>query len=213
MIKTKTHILKASGKLQPFIGIIRQSVDEVLDEISGKLTLPQIDIVVADNPKDTISEIGICGNVYTPHFVLINIDPEFSQINNILSKEIKSTLAHELHHCVRIQGVGYGETLFEAMVSEGLADHFDSEITGAKPRPWSIALDNKQANGLMKLAEKEFFASDYNHNDWFFGSEKRQIPKWTAYTLGFNIVRDYIGKTGETASSLVNTKAERFYIT
>ena len=59
-----------------------------------------------------------------------------------------------MHHCARWGTVGYGETLLEAMISEGLAEHFDIEVNKTKPTMWATALDKKNLEKyLLILAE------------------------------------------------------------
>nr|WP_274517589.1 DUF2268 domain-containing putative Zn-dependent protease [Pseudomonas sp. GM18] len=43
-------------------------------------------------------------------------------------------IVHEVHHCLRIAGPGYGWTLGEALVSEGLAGQFVRHLLGKRPR-------------------------------------------------------------------------------
>ena len=122
------------------------------------------------------------------------------------------TLAHECHHAARWQTVGYGETLFEGIISEGLADHFAQEITERKDlHLWDRALKSKQIKEWLTKAKKEFDNKKYSQYDWFFGSKERGIPKWTAYSLGFYLVDNYLKKHLDMkASTLYKTKAGEF---
>lgn len=42
--------------------------------------------------------------------------------------DVPATIIHELHHCSRSAGRGYGRTLLEALVSEALAQHFEADF-------------------------------------------------------------------------------------
>ena len=149
------HILKASNRLIQFESSISQIAEDAVKRIAGKIELPEGDIVIADNPKKAIPEIGIGGHAYTPHFLLVNIDPEFFSHEDHLPKELTGTLAHELNHCARMKSLGYHATttLLEAIILEGIADHFAMEITGSSPRPWDIALNEDTAKDILKRAE------------------------------------------------------------
>ena len=79
------------------------------------------------------------------------------------------------------------------MISEGLADHFAIEVTGRKKPPaWSISLTDKQKERVFQKASREWNRPIYDHNAWFYGSEKEKIPRWTAYALGYDLVASYL---------------------
>src|SRR3989344_2722710 len=125
-----TYILVGSGRLEPFTEKIKQKTDDSIAKISSKIPLSNLDIIIRDNPEAAIPEIGIGG--YTPdgHTVFVNLNPEFRNIEKSINKELGRTLAHEINHAMRWRNPGYGKTLLEALVTEGLADHFDLEING-----------------------------------------------------------------------------------
>ncbi len=206
----RLHILEASGRLTPLVEEITLAVERVIGKIGSTLLLPPVDIVIVDNPEGSIPETGVGGRAYNAHFLVISVDPEFTRIHDVIGEEIESTLAHELHHCARMDAIGYGETLLEALVTEGLADHFDIEINGGMPKPWSNALSKGQVEDLLKKAAPEYRKRSYSHESWFFGSEEMGIPRWTGYSLGFKIVSDYLMKTGKKPSELVGIPASEF---
>ncbi len=128
-----------------------------------------------------------------------------------IDDNLERTLIHELNHAARWQTVGYGDTLLEAMISEGLADHFEKEITNKNPNPWSVALGKSQIKQMMERAENEYNNKNYNHNEWFFGSKEKGIPKWTGYTLGYNLVAEYLKKNPDKKPSQLHAlRAEEF---
>lgn len=206
------HILKASGKLEPYIKDIEKACKDAEKKILDKIPLSNIDVVIVDNPYEAIPEIGIGGYTRTFNFITIAIDPAFPNLKKNLQLELLDTFAHELHHVARWQTVGYGKTLFEAIISEGLADHFANEITERKDlHLWDKALNKKQIINFLKKAGQEFNSKEYSHSDWFFGSKERRIPRWTAYSLGFYLVGNYFKKHPEMKpSTLYKTKAEEF---
>jgi len=209
-MSAQVHILNASKRLTPFILLIEKSINETLKEIGDLILVTDVDIVVADNPKSAIPEIGVGGFAPTAHLIYINIDPEYSGIEERLSAEIRSTLIHEFHHCARAKVVGYGETLLEAMVSEGLADHFELEITKESPKPWDIAVRGEDLDRLEIKAKLEFNSNKYDHGLWFFGTNDSVIPRWAGYSLGFKIVGNYLKNNNKKASELYGQKASMF---
>jgi uncharacterized protein YjaZ len=206
------HILKATGRLEPYVKDIENIFLEAEKKITNVLPLKNVDVVVMDNPEYAIPEIGVGGHTYSPNYIVISLDPTFTNFQNVLRTELLDTLAHELHHAVRWQAVGYGQTLLEAIISEGLADHFAAEITKRKDiHPWDKALNEEQGKILIEKAIKDYNNKDYNHEAWFFGSKEKGIPRWTAYALGFQLVGEYLkNHPASKASTLYNIKAEEF---
>ncbi|WP_411911731.1 DUF2268 domain-containing putative Zn-dependent protease [Rhodovulum sulfidophilum] len=83
---------------------------------------------------------------------------------------LERTIVHELHHALRWRGPGYGRTLGEALVTEGLAGHFAQQLYGGPPEKWESSLD---AEGLAQAESDAAAAWDdeaYDHAAWFFGT-------------------------------------------
>lgn len=204
------HIMKASGRLAKIEPELTFAFNEIVEKVGGKLSLPNIDVMMADNPDSAIPETGVGGFAINASLLYVNIDPGSPHLQSHLHQEIVSTMAHELHHCARMHSVGYGKTLLEALVSEGLADHFDIELNEREPNPWSIVLKEEEIDTLLQKASLEFESNNYDHAAWFFGSEDRGIPRWTGYSLGFKLVGSYMKKSGKSAAELVDTAAGLF---
>ena len=168
-MKTDIQISNPAGTLDRFEESIRVAIAEVLAEIEGKIVLSDVRIEIDDDAKSAIPETGVGGYAPSANLLKIHINPGFEGLEENIDAEIKSTLAHELHHCARWASIGYGNTLLEALISEGLADHFDIEINGGAPKPWSTALTIAELDGIRKMAEKEFSNEQYSHSEWFFG--------------------------------------------
>jgi hypothetical protein len=129
-------------------------------------------------------------------------------LKTTLETWIPATVAHELHHSSRIRiGPGYGITLGEALVTEGLADHFAAEaFPDTPPQPWDHALSAEQEAELWRKAQPILdVPGGYNHPVWFRGSGS--LPRWAGYTLGYRIAEAYLGDDF-SASSAVGTEAE-----
>jgi uncharacterized protein YjaZ len=204
------HILKASGRLDPFISDINEVIEQTLKPIEEKINLQKVDIVVVDQPHGAIPEVGLGGYAPNKNLLYVYTDPARESFKEIIHKELPRTIAHELHHCARWGAVGYGESLFEALISEGLAEHFDIEVNKGEPTQWATALNPEQIQELLKKSRSSFDDKKYNHSAWFFGSDKENIPRWAGYALGFHIVGDYMSRVGKTASELTETSADSF---
>ncbi len=190
---------------------ISSAVTDALALASESLLISDVRIEVSFDSQGAIPGFGVGG--YTPNKSLIQIalDPAYSDNPDLLSARLPLVVLHELHHAVRWKNPGYGSTLLEAMVSEGLADHFAIAVLGVSPPPWSAALTQNQKSALRAKADSELNSTQYGHARWFFGSTS-DIPNWAGYTLGFELVSAYIAAQtpGTTAATLVSTSANTF---
>jgi uncharacterized protein YjaZ len=119
-------------------------------------------------------------------------------------------VAHEAHHAARWRGPGYGTTLLEALVTEGLADHFAIERLGVPVPPWSNAVAREETARYIEEARPHFDSSSYGHSRWFFGTDPA-LPRWVGYTLGFRLVEAYQQENpGASAAELVHIPADAF---
>ena len=114
------------------------------------------------------------------------------------------TILHESHHCLRWRKPGYGKTLGEAMISEGLATLFEEEHSGKPPIYAQVKIKQTEIEKARKNLDNE----KYNHSDWFFGS--KDVQRWFAYTYGYRLSKTYSEKVNKSAAELVNTPAKLF---
>lgn len=195
------HILSASGTLNPFIEDIEKNFNEGITKITTKIPARDVDVIFYDNPEGALEIDGIGGYTPNSHQIFISLNPNFKNLKETINIELKRTLAHELHHTLRWKKPGYGKTLLDALVTEGLADHFDIEVFGEKPQPWSVAFTLEELDKIRTKAEKEFNNKDYNHFAWFYGNEELGIPEWAGYSLGFQIIKDYLKRNPDKKPS------------
>lgn len=156
--------------------------------------------------QDVIPETGDLGMAPRKGEVYITVDPKHRRgVARIVREHLPKILAHELHHAARWETVGYGTTLLEALVTEGLATQFEDELYPKPKTPWGNALTAKQTTFWWKKA-KWWLNKKYDHYEWFFGTGK--IPRWTGYTIGYRLVGNAMKNLGKSAAELVNTPAE-----
>lgn len=202
------HILNSSGKLSNIEKKIKQTTEKSVTRIVKFLPITDVDIVVAEDPQSAIPEIGIGGSTNNINLVFISIDSTHPNLQTSLDTELSRTIAHELHHAIRMKTVGYGENLLENAVSEGLADHFSMEVFGGKKPLWS---DVKINSKIMEKAKKNFLKKNYGYYQWFFGW-KKEIPRWTGYALGFNLVEQYLKKNPDRKPSTLYSKPAKSFV-
>ncbi len=200
------HVLTGSGRLVAHAGRIRAQLGAAATAAVRHLPLEDagVDIVVRDDPRMVIEEVGLGGYAPDGHTVFLALDPDHEHFERVLELEVFRTLAHELHHVARRRASALGHTLLDALVSDGLADHFSIEVTGMEPGPWAVALDPEQTAATCERARGDYDNPRYDHSAWFFGSTDFEIPRWTGYSLGFQLVGDYLERhPGSSAAALV----------
>lgn len=187
---------------------ILESTANTMERVSSVLGLRNVTVDIAFDSRRSIPGYGVGG--YTPNArsVLIWLDPTASNVPDLISHRLAWIVAHELHHSVRWRSPGYGSTLLEAMVSEGLADQFALQVLGGTTPPWTSALSTEQVASVHQRAASAMNNDRYDHAEWFFGSG--DIPRWAGYTLGFRLVDVYLeSNPGSTPAGLVDISASK----
>jgi uncharacterized protein YjaZ len=190
---------------------IQHELHAALAQVSALLPLAQVDVVVASAQSFwVIPEYGMTAMAHGKGRVTVSIDPESPHIADP-QREVRllGLLAHELHHVARMRGPGYGRTLGEALVSEGLAQCFEVEA-GAPVPFYGVALDPDALRHAADRARQELGSSMYDHAAWFFG--RRGDPAWprnAGYSLGFALAEDWLARNDASAAAAVTVPAAR----
>ena len=203
------HLLNARGNLDAVRERVEIAFSHGVETLAGLLPIANVDVIVQANAI-VVPETGMAGYSPWADALYITIDPANPNLFRDFDTEFLATLGHELHHCMRHGGPGYGRTLGEALVSEGLACHFETELRGGIAPFYARALDVGTLEAMRARAHAERNSS-YKHRAWFFGSSEDGIPKYTGYSVGFSIVAQYIHNCGTPASRLWDAPAEAFY--
>lgn len=168
-------------------------------------------VAVGVDPARTIRETGIGARAWAADRIDVWIDPAHPWVDAAGEEELIAMLAHELHHCARWTKPGYGTTLGETLVSEGLACVFETGFRGGVPPFWARALKADALREVEALARPRLDLREYDHRAWFFGEPERGLPRHAGYSLGFEIAARYIRATGRTAAQLVHVPASTFW--
>ncbi len=201
------HYLNARGALDASLPRIDRALRALEDRIRAVVAPPKLDIVVQPAPGRGLPMLGFVGHTPRPGAVFLSVDPDHPRLPQTLGLPLERALTHEIHHALRFDGVGYGDTLGQAMVSEGLAGLFVYELFDSDPEPWEVALSEGQLARLAGLALTEWAAPDYNHGRWFFGTG--DLPQWTGYSLGYAMARLWaMGTPGASAARAARTPAD-----
>lgn len=199
------HVLNAGEQLpEALAGQLEAVALEVFTRHTVRLGLDGIDAVLYASPW-TIPEIGMVGDAPDGYSVHVAVTPQSPQFLADWRRELPATLAHELHHTKRWRHAGLG-TLLEALVFEGLAQHYEMEERGEVPlyaRP-TVDLDALWARAC------EHLDGPYDHQAWFFGSASQELPRWGGYALGFELVQRFLQREGGDVVVHASTPAEQF---
>jgi hypothetical protein len=168
-----------------------------LERVDSLLRIAKpVAVRVVVNPDAAIPEVGV-GGFTNPASgaVLISLSAEARvPVRESLTVWLRQAVAHELDHSKRVlDGPGYGTTLGEALVSEGLADTFSVDAyPQTPPIPWDEALQPNELDRLAAIARANAPTTDAPevHGQWFFGAG--DLPRWAGYTIGASWVRDFL---------------------
>lgn len=144
----------------------------------------RVTISVYPNPSWTLPETGVGGYTPSGDWIQISLDP--ARENDVMSN-LPATLYHECNHIARWQSVGYGNSLLERMVSEGLACVFE-KLYAKSAMAWTTYTETEidvMMNIIRTLQPHADEAVD--HARWFFGTDT-MIPRWLGYKFGTYIV-------------------------
>lgn len=198
-----------AGELVAYLDLLEVEVGRTLDVVAPLIDVSGVRIVIVADPSGVIPEVGFGGFNPGTHEVRLFADPSSTDLDVVLRAQVMPTLAHELHHAARRRAVGYGSTLLEAAVTEGLADHFSLQVSPGPPPPWSTALSDME----LEVWVPEVVARSsgpYNHAEWFYGTGP-SAPRWTGYAVGFELVSGYLERYPDRRpSELVDEPAESF---
>jgi len=200
------HWLEASGSLAEFRSDLIRDFRNAHQTVSRLMPPPRLDVLIQRLTGETIPEMGIVGRAYRGTLFAMTVDPDNANFSQSLHNgALHRQIVHEVHHCMRMAGPGYGWTLGEALISEGLAGQFVRNLLGNEPEPWECAVTPQALRALVDT--KAFGSTNYDHRAWFYGSGPH--PRWLGYTLGYQIVGHWLAKTGKIdASTWVNVPAQ-----
>ncbi len=189
---------------------IIKSIKQGIDTTSKVIDLQDVEFRVLVFPSKTIPRIGMSGAAPNEKQIYILLDPAHPKFDEAITTHIIQTIPHEYHHTLRYRTVGYNNSLFESMITEGLACHFAIEVCKIDTPFYCKALTEEQFREWKSKAEKMWFNPEYDYLEWFVGL-KKTIPPNTGYTIGFRMVSDYFkNHPGQSAATSYKTPADKF---
>jgi uncharacterized protein YjaZ len=201
--------LQARGDLRPHDETIETAI-RLVERLSAMVVKPvAVDIVVQPVNEFVIPELGFVGNAPRPGVIYFSFDPANENLSANLGAPLQRMIAHEYHHLLRMKGAGYGRTLIEVIVSEGLAGRFAQELFKSDAEPWECTVPVTDLSPYAKRILADRDAPTFNYPEWFFGAGI--LPRWLGYTLGWEIVGDYLRRNADARpSGLARIEATEF---
>ena len=191
------HWLEAEGDLGPWRSQLAAEIEATRQQfVVRAVPPPRLDILVQRLAGAVIPEIGMVGQAYRKGLFALTFDPDNPHFAvGLLDGTLRRQVAHEAHHCMRMTGPGYGRTLGEALVSEGLAGRFTGWLFDSPPEPWERAFGDDVLRAHAP-DEVTLQSADDDHAAWFFGFGGR-LPRWFGYTLGYRLAGEWLKEAGE----------------
>src|SRR4051812_12153614 len=159
--------------LAPWRAQILSEIEATREAVGKLLPAPPLSVEIRHAPGRVIPEIGMVGHCSGATHFSLSFDPANARfVPSLADGTLRRQVAHEVHHCLRNAGPGYGRSLGEALVSEGLAGQFVNRLYGTPPELWEKAVEPKVA--WRFLPDEDALASTfYDHDAWFFGAVGR----------------------------------------
>jgi hypothetical protein len=178
-------------------------------EIAPLLDLDRVDAVVAPTPERWLIP-GWNLNAYAHGIARMTIGVDTREPEAWTpswSEQLRTTLAHELHHLRRFRGAGPHDTLGANLMAEGLAQCFQEQVGCATPN-YALAVRGPRLATLAGLAREKWSDTAYDHGRWFYGDRSDPAWPWSGgYSLGYELVRRHLAATGTTASETATLSA------
>lgn len=187
---------------------IVENIKKGIEATDKYIEFENVEFRVLVFPERTIPRLGMSGVAPNTKQIYILLDPDHPKLDEAINTHIFQTIPHEYHHTMRYRTAGFGENLFEALISEGLACHFAMEVCQIDAPEYCVAYSEQEIDRWVSEAKRMWFQKEFDYYDWFVGRTK---PRNIGYAIGYSIVEDYFKEhPEEKASTLYATPAESF---
>lgn len=193
-------VANAGGSLTKHGSMIQSAFDRASTILATTINAQNVDVICIDDPDMVIPETGVGGYTPSRYISYLYID---STSDELTEDEIFNTLCHELYHARSYDGPGYGSTLFDSVIFEGLATAFEEEMSNGESFLARDLKGRKNTKELFAKVRAELDTKDFNHFRWFIYDESNELPRWAGYEIGFYIVGEYLKNTNKKASEII----------
>lgn len=187
--------------------LIKKSVKRNAEIACNFLSIGALNVTIYPNKDWCIKETGDGGYTASSDWIQLFVDPT-KLISKIIEASFPATLYHETNHARRMLKVGFGKTLLETIISEGLAIVFAEEMFESFVAPWG-KYTNDEIKKLYKIFLTHKDDEKFDYEEWFLGFGK---PHWLGYKVGAYIVRELKQKDKEfNSAKMVDIPASKIY--
>lgn len=204
------HILNADGKLTPWIARINAAFATSLAQVRTILPVGDVDVVVYNDADYVVPDLGMSGFCTSSRRMYLPLDIAQRDLESCFEQRFQAFLGHELHHCARRSISGYADTLGQALVTEGLACCFESELPGGTVPTYARHISGEALDAAWTRAEPLLEQPMAGWGGWFFGEQAPDIPVYAGYTLGYRIVSRWLRMHRSTAAAAYYLPASTF---
>lgn len=214
MSKINVLLANSAGEFNETQIDIINAIKEVERYVFSKLKIDwDIDVVLTANAYSLIiPEDGVGGYTYASDFIVLALD-----LKNMSIPRFKEMLVHELGHAARWgKNDEWMNTLFDGMISEGVATYFGTEFAknNSEKQFFTKAMlerSDEENERILNELRGNLDDKHYDYNTIFFtGNDK--LPRWSGYSLGYYLVKKYLEKTHKTIEEAFADKYEDFKI-
>ena len=214
MYKINILLTEANGNLSDSRKIIIDAVKTAEEYVFPKLKVDwDIDMLVTNRLYDIIiPEDGVGGRTRTSDFIEFAVNEE-KATENLISEMV----AHELCHAARWgKNDEWINTLFDSMISEGIATYFEAEFVKDREEKTVFIktilkrTDDENKKILEELRD-QLDSNYYDYNTIFFNGNDK-LPRWSGYSLGYYLVKKYLEKTNKKIEDAFADKYAEFKI-
>ena len=214
MSKINVLLANSAGEFNETQSDIINAIKEVERYTFSKLKIDwNIDLVV-NNRMDflVIPEDGVGGYTYASDFIISALD-----LKSMSIPRFKEMLAHELCHAARWgKNEEWMNTLFDGMISEGIATYFGTEFAknNSEKQFFTRAMlerSDEENERILNELRGNLDDKNYDYQTIFFtGNDK--LPRWSGYSLGYYLVKKYLEKTHKAIEEAFADKYKDFRI-
>jgi len=194
------------------IELIKECIKKTIEKCNQYLPVPAENLVYVHpylpTGNDKVFEGVMAVAVYSCVFHLFIDSETFTQ------ESLEDTVAHELNHTIYYYHHydDFGNySLLDNMLLEGLAENFKEEFFRSQRTAWAGALKKEEALESLKDLDNDFLLSTDQKiiQNFLFGNS--QYKKWSGYSLGYWIVKEYISHNpNKSWEELAKTEKEEF---
>ena len=187
-LESKNDIFKSTQRK-----VLRELIKRHVDIAQLSLKISPTNISVYPNKDWCIPEIGIGG--YTASEDWIQLSLNLSTFDKNIEKYLPAVIYHEMHHTKRMSTVGYGESLLEVSITEGLATKYAEEKFPQFSPPWGKYSKSEITKLVKPFLKHKDDVVDFS--EWFLGYGK---PHWLGYKVGSYIINSVLEKNHHLSS-------------